>query len=379
MANHIFFHDLDGAYNRSAFLRTRYARGDVPGLQHRAFAAAWQRTPRPLFGLLEQAGSDVVRSFAAEALKSDFRTQLREVEPAWVVRLIGVRSAAVDTFVVWLLQNVPRFEPGAFRTLGLHDAVMTLLDSSAEPAASWAAEYARTHGRDLPLRWLIRLANSDHAAVRELARALLQDRDPRDEVGLEAWGELLGTSHGHELAVQALQEHFGARELTLPWFMERLLSGNRQVIDFASNQLPKVHPDAQVPTSFYAELLDHPRVDNAASKVAVRALTQRDLGDVSVDVLRRALLNSMSRSAVQRWVRDGRLEARQLEVPFLKALAFHVAWESDAWLTTLRGSERKWAQRLEFDESLSQWVLNQLADARRSVPMSLASTGCSTW
>lgn len=363
IANHIFFHELPRAYNRGSFVRTQYSR-NVPALQYRAFAEAWQRTPRPLFALLEGAQAETVRAFAAEALKTDFRTQLREVEPAWVVRLIGVRSASVDQFVVWILENVPRFEPGAFRELGLHAAVLSLLDSDASEAAAWAAQYARTHGRDLPLPRLIVLANSGHAEVRKLVRDLLRDRDPREEVGLEAWGQLLGTRYGHELAVEALQEHFGARELTLEWFRERILSGDRKVVSFATGLLSKVHPDRQVPTSFYADLLDHPEVDRAAAGVALAALSSRDLSEVDVDVLRRALLNRASRHQLQAWIREGKLTGTKLGVGFIKSLAFHPSWDADPWVEGLRSSDRTWARGLGFDEGLSDWALGLLGDPR---------------
>ena len=38
---------------------------------------------------------------------------------------------------------------------------------------------------------LVRLANNSHEAVRKLAQDLLGERDPRKDVGLAAWGELL--------------------------------------------------------------------------------------------------------------------------------------------------------------------------------------------
>ncbi|MBX2799199.1 MAG: hypothetical protein KTR31_16110 [Myxococcales bacterium] len=366
IANQIFFHELSGAYTRGSFRRTDYARGRGagPNLQHRAFAAAWQRTPRPLFALLESADSDVVRAFAAESLKADFRTQLREVEASWVVRLIGVRSAAVDKFVVWILDNVPRFEPGAFRQLGLHDAVLSMLDSASPEAAAWSAQYARTHGRDLPLGRLVRLANSDHDAVRQLARDLLRDRDPRTDVGLEAWGQLLGTRHGHDLAAEALQEHFGANELTLDWFRERLLSGVNAVVQFVTALLPKVHPEAQIPTSFYAGLLDDPKVDRRGAQFALRALSNRDLALVDVDVLRRAVLFQSSRGAVQGWVREGKLQAQRLGVDFVKSLASPSSWDADAWIAALRTSEREWARSLKFDDALSDWAMELLGDPR---------------
>ena len=87
--------------------------------------------------------------------------------------------------MVWLLQNVPKFEQGAFRTLGLHDAVLRLFDSPSADARKYAANYARTHARDLPVSELIRLANNDNEDVRKLATDLLGEKDPRTGVGLE--------------------------------------------------------------------------------------------------------------------------------------------------------------------------------------------------
>ncbi len=205
VANHIFSHET-GDYTTSSF-HLKKGRSD---LNDRAFAALWQRSPRPLFGLLERARSDRVRQFAADCLKADFRASLREVEPAWVARLVGVGSRPVDEFVVWVLTNVPKFEQGAFRTLGLHEAVLRLFDSPSDAAGSYAAEYARTHARDLPVDELVRLVDNRHNTVRKLAVDLIQSRNPRKEIGLDAWGRLLESIPGLDLASAALRKHFSA-------------------------------------------------------------------------------------------------------------------------------------------------------------------------
>src|SRR5262249_40274193 len=83
VANHIIYHGTK-EYSRSRFT-FRQPPDDV--VKNRAYRELWQRTPRPLFSLLERAQSDFVRHFAASALKADFRAVLREVEPGWVVRL----------------------------------------------------------------------------------------------------------------------------------------------------------------------------------------------------------------------------------------------------------------------------------------------------
>jgi hypothetical protein len=254
VANHIFYHHEKRAYNRSRFVFRGGAPKDL--LKSRAFADLWRRSPRPLFALLERARSDKVRQFAAEALKADFRAQLREVEPAWVARLVSAGSGAIDDFVVWILTNVPRFEQGAFRALGLHDAVLRLFDSPSEQGRAYAADYARTHARDLPVPELVRLVDNTSEAVRKLALDLLGSRDPRTEIGLEAWGWLLETTYGHDIAAAALRKHFGAKELTPVWFKERLYSPSKMAFQFTHVFLLEIHPADKLGVGFFTDLID---------------------------------------------------------------------------------------------------------------------------
>jgi hypothetical protein len=371
VANHIFYHESK-QYTRSRF-SYRASAGGL--LKHRAFAELWQRSPRPLFALLERAQSNQVREFATAALKTDFRALLREVEPGWVARLVSVRSSVIDEFVIWILNNVPRFEQGAFRTLGLHDAVLRLVDSSADAARAYAAEYARTHARDLPVDDLIRLANNDHPAVRKLAVDLLQAREPRKEIGLEAWGRLLETEHGHELAASVLRKHFGAKELTAEWFAARLLSANEQAFEFARKQLPQVHPLQKLGPAFFCDLLD--RLDTSADTLeeavdfALAELARFDVNALEVPFLQRLLLNPFTTDQVGRWIDEGRLKVTTLPLAFYRALAYHPDWERDPWISGLKQSQFAWAKSLEFSEPLSAQVLGWLKDVRRFTPVEL--------
>ncbi|HEX4607343.1 MAG TPA: hypothetical protein VH092_03980, partial [Urbifossiella sp.] len=114
IANHVFFHESK-KYGRARF---RFGWREYPTpdrIKDRAYADLWKRSPRPLFTLLERARADAVRTFVAAGLKADFRAALRDIEPVWVIRLVGAASAAIDEFVVWLLQNVPTFEQAGFR------------------------------------------------------------------------------------------------------------------------------------------------------------------------------------------------------------------------------------------------------------------------
>jgi len=367
IANHVLMHDK-GGYGRGSFSWSGRLRRNSDLLKHRAFADSWRRTPRPLLTLLETARAELPRRYATQALKSDFRTRLRDVEPGWIARLVAVGSESVDDFAVWLLQTVPRFEQGAFRELGLHEPVLALLDSDSEDAAAWAADYARTHARDLALDELIRHANNDCDAVRKMARDLLRERDPRTEVGLEAWGRLLGTEYGHKEAVKVLRASFGARELTADWFIERLVGDNDDVVEFAIELLPKLHDLKKLGVPFLGRLLDHPDLDWTACRWALDALERIGPASVEPDFLRRALLSPNGGHRVRGWVDEGTVGADALGVDFLKVVAFHVAFEADPWIGSLKASDRPWAKELEFDADLSEWVLGLLGDVRRFTP-----------
>ncbi|MEZ4472569.1 MAG: BRCT domain-containing protein [bacterium] len=365
IANHIFYH-ATGQYSRTRF---RFKQRSSSLLKHRAFADLWRRTPRPLFTLLERAWSEQARRFATDALRSDFRTSLRTVEPAWVGRLVHVESAVAHDFVIWLLDNVPRFEQAAFQELGLHEPVLLLLDSPSSAARAWAAEYARTHARDLALDRLVLLANNDHEAVRKMAQDLLRARHPRDGVGLEAWGRLLGTRHAHDLAAKALREHFTARELTPDWFVTRLLSADRAVIAFAAELLPRIHPDARLGAAWYRDLLDQPELRSQAADFALDRLERFPADQAfDVDFVRRALLNPASARRARGWIREERVKAETLGADWLKVVADEKTWAADAWVAELKKSGRIWARELQFDADLAGLALGQLADVRRFSP-----------
>ncbi|APR75439.1 Hypothetical protein A7982_00785 [Minicystis rosea] len=368
VANHIFFHDAK-KHTRRRFKFERRAPQSLT--QHRYGGDLWRRSPRPLFTLLSRARSEQARAFAVAALKADFRASLREVEPAWVARLIAVRSTTAHELVAWLFGNVPRFEQGAFRELGLHAPVLSLFDSPSSEARAYAAAYARTHARDLPLDDLVRLANNDNEEVRKLARDLLHDRDPRKDVGLEGWGRLLGTPHAHELAAAALRKHFGARELGPEWFRERLLSENRQVFELASDLLGKLHTPKTLGAAYFRDLLDDPRLTSQAARFALDALSRFTVADIGVDALRRALVHPLTRSTLIAWIKEERVPAKDLGADFLKALAFEPTWDADAWVLALKQSGRPWARDLAYSEPLSVLALELLGDVRRFSPSDL--------
>ncbi|MCB9746324.1 MAG: BRCT domain-containing protein [Alphaproteobacteria bacterium] len=364
IANHVFYHET-GKYSRASFkLRPRPS----TLLKYRAFGELWRRSPRPLFLLLETARSEQARRFAVDALRSEFRAQLREVEPAWVARLVDVDSVIAHDFVVWVLKNVPRFEQAAFRELGLHEPVLSLLESRSSDAQTYAADYARTHARDLPLETLLRLADSDSAPVQALAKDLLGDRDPRKDVGLEAWGRLLATRNGHELAAEALRKHFGARELTPDWFRERLLSGDSRVFSFASDLLEKLHPAKKLGVPFFQALLEDERVDWRVSRFALGALERLSAEDIPLDFVKRALVMRTTSAWFIQQVDADRIKAVDLGADFLKALAFEPTWDASDFVAGLRSSGNPVLADASFDRGLAGRALGWLGDVRRFSP-----------
>ncbi|QDU21890.1 BRCT domain-containing protein [Urbifossiella limnaea] len=374
VANHIFFHDSK-KYGRSRFTFGYREYPSPDRIKDRAFGDLWKRSPRPLFTLLERAKADAVRAFAAAGLKADFRAALRDVEPVWVVRLVGVRSAAIDEFVVWLLQNVPTFEQAGFRANGLHAAVLRLLDSPSNAARVYAADYARTHARDLTVPDLVRLANNSHDPVRKLARDLLGERDPRKDVGLAAWGELLDTEHGHAYAAEVIPKAFGAAELTPAWFADRLLTPSEKAFQFVWKLLPKFHAPPALGPAFYFGVLKRFVRDDTDSRrrlhLIAQELTRFDLDTLDRDSLRWLLLAPAGWLVVGAWIDGGKLKPATLGIDFWKALAFHPDYEADPWLAALRASGPEWAAELTFQEVTSGVVLNWMRDVRKFPPLDL--------
>lgn len=364
IANHIFYHGT-GEYSRGSF---DFKRRPSTLLKYRAFPELWRRTPRPLFGLLETANSEQARRFAAEALRSDFRATLRTVEPGWVARLCYGESRIVHDLVVWILQNVPKFEQSAFAELGLREPVLTLMDSPSDAARAYCAAFARTHARDLPLERLIALADNSHADVRAMAHDLLGARDARKEVGLDAWGRLLDSRWAHDLAAKALRAHFTARELTPEWFTARF-NGSNQVVDFAIDLLPRIHPDKRLGVGFFHQLLDIETLNSRALSFALDRI-EAFKGDeaLPVDFVRRALLNPNTRSRAVSWLVYERIKAETLGVDVLKALADSVTWAADPFHQDLKKNGPDWARELEFNAVLARIALDLLSDVRRFTP-----------
>ncbi|MDM8517694.1 BRCT domain-containing protein [Desulfobacterales bacterium HSG16] len=371
IANHILFHK-SGKYSRRRFVQ--YSSSVPTMLKQRAFPRLWKRSPQPLLSLLERADSTRVLSYAATALKNDFKAMIRDIEPGWVARLVSANRPITDEFVIWLLANVPKFEQSAFRELKIHDSVLLLFDSKSSKARIYAAEYARTYARDLPVSRLIQLANNSELTARKLAADLLMERDPRKEVGLDAWGRLLETRYGHDLAAKVLKKSFTARELTPEWFVERLLSGRRKPFQFAEKLLLVIHPAKKLGPDFFYGLVrsldeksqdtENPLADDVMDFV-FNELARFDIDLLDAQFLKQMLLHPLGRYETQFWIEEERLKPEILGAEFFKILAYHPDWEASQWVADIKKSGLKWAEELQFDAELSQMAMELLKDVRR--------------
>ena len=380
IANHILFHE-QGRYTRKTFWVDH--RANRKRINKRAYAELWRRTPRPLFALLERAHSERIREFAVQALKTDFKTTLRDIEPAWVARIIRIKSVTLHEFAVWMLENAPRLEQAAFHRLGLHEAVLSLFDSPASSARVYAADYARTHARDLGLDHLIRLVHNTHEAVRKLAFDLLSAKHPRKDVGLAAWGKILETHYGHDYAAKILSRHFGPRDLTPAWFKTLLLSPNAKTIKFAKALLPQVHPFKKLGAAFFTGLLldlvdVYPDDEDRAGHMAEFALDQLarfDLNALDEQFLKQMFVHPMAHLHMAAWFDEGRLKAETLDIGFYKSLACFPDWLKDPWLQALKRKKNAWRAVIEFNAELAAWVRQWLSDVRKFSPMISDSIG----
>lgn len=376
--NHIFFHTT-GSYDGGRFHFGRYLRGkgyiqrSTSWMKYRAYVEAWQRSPRPLFALLQDARSESVRQFATIALKTDFRAALRDVEPSWVARLTAVGSGSIDEFVVWILSNVPKFEQAKFRELGLHDAVLRLFQSPSEKAAQFAADYARTHARDLSVAQLIRLVESHHKPVSSLAFDLLKALDARKEVGLEAWGQLLEIERSSSFASEVLRKHFGASELTADWLAERVLCNSRPARLFAIDLLPKLHPIKKLGAEYLMRLQAgiNPMARNHgdAAVFVCDKLELLDVGQLDADSLQKLLIHPFTRNRVVNWMSRGIAKPQQMQAAFLKQIAFHPTY--DRTPIVLAMNQGAFKDQFPFHADLSTQVLQWLGDVRMFSPTEL--------
>ena len=370
VANHIFHHQS----KRYGIKRFGHISGRNDLLKNRAFAEVWQRTPEPLLRLLTMARSEFIRGYACGALKHDFKVVLRDVEPQWIIDLaaLPVASASIDGFIIWLLQNSPKLEQHQFRSLGLHESVLGLLESKESSARNYAVAYVKAHARDLPLTQLLDLAGNSDKQISQLVQQLLSERDPRKDVGLEVWGQLLEFDQHYDFTAKVLRKHFGRKELTPLWFSERLMAAKGMGQRFSQETLIELYPAKTLGLDYFrgiAEVLDPEKPDaGSVSRFVLEHMEQLGVADLPVEFLQLALLNPLYQWQVIDWIHRDLLKANVLPLDFYQALVFEPDWAAHPVIQQYKQSAKRWGQNLSFDENMAGSVREWLSDVRRFSP-----------
>ena len=298
-------------------------------VKHRAFTEAWKRSPDELMFVLEACKCDTVARFAIQGLQKDFPERLRSVTPAWLARLPFRGLESVDEFLVDTLAGSPEFHQGKLKELGLHDAVLRLLDSQSKKAYKYAAEYARAHARDMAKERLFELLSSDHKEVVELAKTLLMARAPRD-LGHEFLGELLTVKATNEWATKGLSEGFDRKEIPQSFLVE-MFYGEDEQRDWAKEYVEKKYPGAELGAAFWTGLLDDERAEEKddAVTVAFKFLGKYRAAEVGLGWLVGALARPwLSDEAVSLLKKGSQLGAADVER--VKGLVFNPAYRDAA-------------------------------------------------
>lgn len=372
VAKHIFYHETR-AYGSAQFA---YISPKINLLDQRAFKETWQRSPEPLLRLLGMAHSEYIRHYACTALKADFKLILRDLEAQWLIDLahLPVQSQAVDNFIVWLLQNSPKLEQQQFRKLGLHRVVLGLLESNDSEALNYAIQYVKAHARDLPLSEILRLALKPNPELAKLIRQLLSERDARNEIGLEAWGQLLALDHYYEFAEAILRKQFGRKELTAAWFQQLILSSSTG-LKFAKKYLLELHPLNTLGVAYFQAILEqldtHHDEHYELAEFALNQLAELDLKDLPPVFIQTALFNPLLTWRLREWLQNDLLKTRQLPLDFYQALAYEPDWYAAPFIQNLRQANLPWAKNLYFDTRLAEQVRGWLSDVRRFSPADL--------
>ncbi|MCP4159146.1 MAG: hypothetical protein GY760_03655 [Deltaproteobacteria bacterium] len=369
IANHIFFHQTR-KYSRRRFTPQRY-NADI--LKNRAFPDLWKRSMRPLLSLLERAKADKVRQFAMEALKADFKTEIREIDPLWIKKFIKVQEAEVHEFVLWIFENVPKLEQASFKDLDLHDTVLTLFHSSSDKACEFAVSYAKRYARDLPVKELIKMMNNSNKKVRELASLLIKEYDPRKDIGLDAWGELLETENGHDFAAEMIRKHFGASELTKEWLKERLKT--KITFKFAESTIVELYKLDQLGIDFFIDIIE--TSDKVSSNIrynnfnfAKNNIEKFDINKIEPSFFKRLLL-SPSKNTATEWIENGKLKCETIGLDFFKALAYQPMFDENNFIEEVKSSDLGWANRVMYENDFAETIFNLLSDERLFKPKDL--------
>lgn len=376
--NHICFHHAGYGKHHFGFLSKR----KLFDAKNRAFESTWQRDYQPVLDLLLTAKNELVRQFATDCLKHDFKLAFRDVSVTTLQHLstTGGRSKAVDECIVWLITQSPQFEQAKFKTLGLHDVVLDLLFSNEPEAFKYAIAYAQNYAQDLALAQLLLLAESQHEAVRDFAITQILARNPRTEIGVDAWGTLLDSEYHRQVAREQLLQHFNAKDLSPEWFFARLTSDSFPSRDFACTHIKQFYDIKGLGIQYFIDALDYLEgayYTTLAVRFILDCFEEIGLNAVPAETWKACLLNPNAQGRVIWLLDNGELSHKVISMDFWHAVVYEQDWNNSEWVKqfTDPSIERKtkWQQQLKFSDlyALTNQVKEWMSDVRLFAPASL--------
>ena len=217
---------------------------------------------------------------------------------------------------------------------------------------------------------MIRYISSDESQVRDLVKDLILERDPRKDIGLDVWAQLLEATNAEKWICDALEKNFGASDLTPEWFQEQFIASEaHQTGEYLQSLLLKLHPAEKLGHSFFVDILHKAeQKDYAVGQFCWEQITKLGPGDLDIETLKRFLVDPATSPQLRnQWISTGLIEPKVFPADFLKVLAYHPLWESNEWIATFKRSKEH-LNELSFDEELSDTVLEWLGDSRQFTP-----------
>ena len=321
VANQIWAHqDMIGA-GRSA-----YVPEPPQKISERAFDAAWKTSPDPMLRLLEDSPNGTICGWAIRCLQVDFPEVLREVDPAWLARLGRKRGREVHAFIVELLTDSPEFHQSKLAGLGLHDMVLSLLDSDSDKARTYAIAYANAHAPEIDVMRLAALATSGWPETQSFATARLEKLEPK-QIGLPALIRLLDDWRTKALAKKKLEEGFGPEDIDAEAYIQ-LFTGGWEQRSFVDQVYAKAKK--KVPAAHLQALLSDARLRQWDRHQVLAKLGELSAREIGVDWIKQALLDPQLREAVSGWLRAGKIAGDDLDVEWVKGLVMRPALRQTA-------------------------------------------------
>lgn len=232
------------------------------------YREAWAASPEPLLLLAVEAKAREPARFAIDGLKALFPALLRRAPPAFLARLAASSLREVHDFLIELLEGSAHAQLSQLKALGLHAAVLGLLESPSDKARAYAITYARTLGDELDAEFLLALlARSGSRDVIDFVGSLLRTRPPR-VLGARVLLHLLGVPHVGAWAAEMLGLHFAPSELSESLLVDVLFGGSRTAIEWVARH---VATRAELGSRFWLSVLSDPRIERGEDALIERA------------------------------------------------------------------------------------------------------------